>query len=84
MTTARLTIDNFSTTLTVIGDGQPSRHNILGTPADGDWYTDPAGYARSAADRQLAALGYARSGDWVGRDGDTFTAPIQPRRPATC
>lgn len=79
-TVATLTIDAFRTTLTFTADGQPGeRHNILGTVADGDWNIDHIAYLRNAADRQLAALGYIRTGKWEHhRHRDVHTADITP------
>lgn len=50
---------------------------LAGRVDDGDWYDDPAGCARVAADRVLAAAGYRRASGW-GYDpaSDTLTASL--------
>lgn len=63
--TAKLRIDNFTTTLTLTdGTSPPEFLNVIGDKGPDQW-TDLAGYAQRAADKLLAEGGYTRVGDWT-------------------
>ncbi|GGM27977.1 hypothetical protein GCM10011608_11020 [Micromonospora sonchi] len=77
MPSASLAIGSFYTTLTVDTGGGRQRHNVTGTPDDGDWNNNPTGYLRHAADRHLSGLGWRRDGDWsYDYSRDIHAAPI--------
>jgi hypothetical protein len=72
-TTARLSIDNFRTSVRLTADtwkpGDPHDRFDVNWVGANDW--------RPAADAELADHGYRRTGDWVRDDNPTeYIAPI--------